>query len=58
MNSAMKVRLMMVSKAYANATTNRRDVILEEDIISEYHRITIETRNKMVNKSNLLLGFY
>ena len=46
-------RMKMVSKAYSNATTNRGDVILEEDIIISYHRITIETRNQLVRKYNL-----
>jgi hypothetical protein len=45
---SVDVRLSMVSKAYANATSNRADVILEETMISEYQRTKLEARLRMV----------
>ena len=47
-NFSLESRLLMVSRAYANATTNKGNVILEETMISEYHRIHLEARNRMV----------
>ena len=53
---SVDVRLSMVSNAYKNATKNRADVISEESRNSEYHRIKLEARLRMV--INSLLVYY
>ena len=49
LNMPEEPRYSLISKAYSEGSSNRDDVIQEEQMVSEHHRLKIAAHNLMVN---------